>query len=66
MNKLKLYRLLREKTQDELSSATGIDQAALSRIERGKRPTPEQRLRIAEALGIEPGLLFPRPEDKRE
>lgn len=56
MSSIKTLRQLREKrglTQDELARLARIDQAQISRLERGfGRPTPEAVLRIAEALNL--------------
>lgn len=46
-------------TQMQLSEATGIDQASISRMENGKQGiTLEYLKRIAEALGLELGDLL--------
>ncbi len=46
-------------TQVQLSEATGIDQASISRMESGKQGiTLEYLKRIASALGVEPAVLM--------
>ena len=46
-------------TQVQLSEATGIDQASISRMENGKQGiTLEYLKRIAQALGVELGALL--------
>ena len=46
-------------TQVQLSEATGIDQASISRMENGKQGiTLEYLKRIAQALGVEIGDLL--------
>jgi ribosome-binding protein aMBF1 (putative translation factor) len=56
---------LREKqslTQAQLAERTGIDQADISRIERGStHPTEKTLLRIADALGAELRLVEKAP-----
>jgi len=56
---------LREKrslTQAQLAERTGIDQADISRIERGStHPTEKTLLRIADALGAELRLVEKTP-----
>ena len=45
-------------TQVQLSEATGIDQASISRMENGRQGISLAHLqRIAGALGVEPGVL---------
>jgi transcriptional regulator with XRE-family HTH domain len=47
-------------TQQQLAQRTGIDQAAISRMENGKQRITVDDLRImAEALGIDPRDLLP-------
>jgi transcriptional regulator with XRE-family HTH domain len=46
-------------SQAELSRRTGVDQAAVCRIELGDtRPWPKFRRDAAAALGVDEGLLF--------
>ena len=57
--KVYLLRLQRGITQAELGSRTGISQANLSNIERGKHDlTVSTLVRICLALGIKPASLF--------
>ena len=43
----------------KLAALGDCDPTTYSRIERGERsPTPEQRLRLARALGVEPETIF--------
>lgn len=59
MNALKLNRILRGLSQDALARASGVSQSTYSRIERGaRRPRPEERVRIASALGSTPDVVF--------
>lgn len=56
---LKKLRNLRKMTQSALAEAVGVEQPTIQRWERGNR-TPDMAdiLRLAEALGVEPGELF--------
>jgi len=57
--KIYLLRLQRGITQAQLGSRTGISQANLSNIERGKRDlTVSTLVRICLALGVKPASLF--------
>jgi transcriptional regulator with XRE-family HTH domain len=57
---LKLALLRRGERQYELASRLGIGETRLSRIVRGRvEATPEERARIAEALGVPERELFP-------
>jgi len=62
MNKMKAYRFLKNKTQDDLMALTGIDQSRISRIERDVlKPTEEEKKKIATALRTKLKKLFPEP-----
>ncbi len=57
----RLRRLRRERalSQQDLSAATGVAQATLSDLERGKRGARASTIRkLAEALGVEPKELI--------
>jgi len=65
MNRLKLTRLTKGKTQHQLMKETGIYFATLSRIEREwVQPTEVQKVKISDALGVTKDWLFP-PKKKR-
>ena len=60
---LRLVRILRGVTQDDLAVGIGVDPAIIGRIERGViRGTPEQRRRLAQILKIPESQLFPLEE----
>jgi transcriptional regulator with XRE-family HTH domain len=48
-------------TQDQVAEMTRLDQSTISRIERGKCPSDEQKMLLAAALRATPDLLFPYP-----
>lgn len=49
-------------SQDELAQAAAVTQQTISKIEAGKVcPTDGVKVRLAIALGISPGALFPWP-----
>jgi len=52
-NNLKLFRIMQNLSQEELSLLTGIDQPLISKFERGyKKPNPEQLKYLSEALQL--------------
>jgi transcriptional regulator with XRE-family HTH domain len=52
-------RVAKSLTQRQLSEATGLTQQSISHFERGEaRPSIDSLLRIARALGIQPGELL--------
>ncbi len=60
-------------TQEELSIKTGLSQTSLSKIECGTNPSEKNLLKICDALGITPPLLYilatevdDVPDSKRE
>jgi len=58
-NRIKAYRFLKNKTQDDLMTQTRIDQSRISRIERGiLKPTDEEKQKLAKALKTTEGELF--------
>lgn len=67
MNNLRKARLKSDKSQLQLMKETGIYFATISRIERGwLKPTDEQKMKLAEALGVKKDWLFPNErEDKK-
>ena len=50
--KLKIERVKKDLTQYQLWMKTDIPQWRISLIERGLPPTPDERRKLAEALGI--------------
>jgi len=68
--RLQRARFQKAISQIRLALKTKIHSSALSRIEHGYiKPTPEQRKKIAKALDVDPGWLFPsspkrKPKDK--
>ena len=50
--KLKIERVKKDLTQHQLWMKTDIPQWRISLIERGLPPTPDERRKLAEALGI--------------
>ncbi len=57
--RLRRARRGRALSQQDLSAATGVAQATLSDLERGKRGARASTLRkLAEALGVEPAELM--------
>jgi transcriptional regulator with XRE-family HTH domain len=60
-DKLLLARRSRKLPAWKLAAMANIDPTTYSRIERGERAaTPEQRLALARALGLEPETIFER------
>jgi len=60
LSNLKRTRFLLGKTQDDLSIETGIDQSLISRFENNyKKPTKDQKRRLAKALKLSKKELFP-------
>jgi transcriptional regulator with XRE-family HTH domain len=58
---LEQQRRARGWTQDALSGKSGVCKAEISRIERGwLKPSPGQAVRLATALGVQPGDLLPK------
>lgn len=59
--KLLIERRRRGLAAWKLSALADIDPTTYSKIERGERDaTPDQRLKLARALGIEPESIFQR------
>lgn len=57
--RIKETRVAKSLTQRQLSDATGLTQQCISRFEHGDaRPSIDSLLRIARALGIQPGELL--------
>ena len=57
--RLKLIRLSRELSENELAQAAQIHAATVKRIERrGIRPNLSTVLRLAQALNVTPGVLL--------
>ena len=60
---LRVVRELRGMTQEELAEASGISKIAISKLENAHRsPQWETVRRLASALSVEPGQLFPDEE----
>lgn len=60
-NKLAEIRKRQDIRQYELAGKVRIPAPVISEIENGHRnPTPEERERLAKALGVKPEQLFPR------
>ena len=61
MNRLRLTRLVKNITQEQLMKRTGIDFAVISRIERESvQPTEAHKAKLSDALGVSKDWLFPR------
>ena len=59
MFRIKLLRMSRALSQWELSRESGMSQGRYSMIERGLiEPTEEERVRLAEILGVPASTLF--------
>jgi len=54
---IKYYRLLRDLSQDELTDLCKLSEGELSTIESGKNITRNTRIKLAEALNVEPWQL---------
>ncbi len=55
---LRAVRAYRDMGQDELAERSGVDQASISLLERGRRrPRPSTVRKLAAALGVEPETL---------
>lgn len=64
---VRALRALRDMTQVQLAEEAGVPQSTISRIENGSRQVSDQtRIKIAEALGVDPAKLFPYIEVVRE
>lgn len=61
---MRLWRIKRGWTLDEVAGLTGYSEAMLSLLERGKRnPSPAARIQIARCLGARVSDLFePEPQ----
>ena len=57
---IKTLRDIYDMTQEQLSAASGVSQAAISRLENGSRKASDAtRVRLARALHVDPHKLFP-------
>jgi len=64
--RMKKARFEAKKTQVQISQLTGIHQSKISFIEGGFwNPTEEEKIKIANALGIEKTQLFPEEKSKQ-
>ena len=60
MNRLREQRLRRYWTQIELAEKAGVDEVTICHIETGRtKPSLISQQRIADALGLEVGEVFP-------
>lgn len=58
------YRKLKDMTQERLALDAGMERSYVSDLERGMRnPSVRALGRLAEALGVEPGLLLEARSD---
>jgi len=62
---LRLARFLRNISQDELGAIASVDQATVSRAERGFHISPAARRKIVIALGLPEEVVFPETEERR-
>ena len=59
MTTLKLNRLIRELSQEQIAAAAELTQSTYSRIERQLRPSkPDERRRISRVLGVDAAVIF--------
>lgn len=66
-NRLREFRLISRRSQEEISVEVGVPQPTLSRWERSTLcPSPEQRARLAEVLGVTQEFLFPTDEEAED
>jgi transcriptional regulator with XRE-family HTH domain len=56
---VRLARILHGYTQDQIAAAASVDQAIVSRAERGCAVSPDARKRIAKVLEMSEEVLFP-------
>ena len=56
---MKIERIKKELKQTDLWMKTGIPQWKISLIENGMPPKPEEKKKIAKALGLTESKLFP-------
>lgn len=65
MNKLRDVRVLKRISQMQLRLLSGVNQTKISWIENGFiKPKPEEKIKLARALGVNPEELFPPSRDK--
>jgi len=55
---IKVLRKQKQLSQEELARTAGVTQAALSHIERGKRPGEATLEKISAALGVSVSLIY--------
>ena len=58
VSKMKVARIAKDLTQQEVADRTRSHQTRISRIERGARPYPEEAKVLADLLGIPEEELF--------
>jgi len=62
-NRMREARFFVGKPQAQLWAETRIHYSTICRIERGyQKPSPEQKQKLARALGVQPDWLFPESE----
>jgi transcriptional regulator with XRE-family HTH domain len=63
MNRLRDVRVLKRFSQMQLRLLTGVNQTKISWIENGfVKPKPEEKIKLARALGVSPEEIFPSGE----
>lgn len=66
INGLRMARLMKGLSQDDLGILAGVDQSLVSRMERGAAGVSGSTMeRISAALGISAALLFPGSQSSR-
>jgi putative transcriptional regulator len=64
-NKVKLHRLMRDKTQEELAKSIGVSRQTIHAIERNKFvPSVQTALKLADYFNVKVEELFQLEENK--
>lgn len=67
MNRVREYRLRRYLSQVDLAEKAGLNEVTICHIETGRtKPSMISRQRIADALGLEVGEVFPDAENPKD